>query len=152
MTLVVDFDGTCVTHEYPEIGKDIGAAPVLKRLSDKGHKIILFTMRSEPVDPNGRNTLREALDWFERKGIKLYGINENPSQKSWTKSPKAHGDIYLDDHTFGAPLKFYKSSAFYDWEKVAADLNKAGIFSDSETEDVLSEIKNEISEAYPFSI
>lgn len=150
MTLVVDFDGTCVTHEYPEIGKDIGAAPVLKRLSDKGHKIILFTMRSEPVDPNGRNTLKEAVDWFERKGIKLYGINENPSQKSWTKSPKAHGNIYLDDHALGAPLKFYKSGAFYDWEKVAIALNKVGIFSGPEIDDILSEIKNEISEAYPF--
>jgi hypothetical protein len=23
--IAVDFDGTCVTHEYPSIGKDIGA-------------------------------------------------------------------------------------------------------------------------------
>jgi hypothetical protein len=28
----VDFDGTCVTHEYPKIGRDIGAVPVLKEL------------------------------------------------------------------------------------------------------------------------
>jgi hypothetical protein len=26
----IDLDGTCVTHNYPHIGKDIGAVPVLK--------------------------------------------------------------------------------------------------------------------------
>ena len=46
MYIAVDFDGTCVTHEYPNIGKDIGAVPVLKKLTDSGHKIILNTMRS----------------------------------------------------------------------------------------------------------
>ena len=45
MTIAVDFDGTCVTHAYPDVGKNIGAEIVLKKLSDKGHKIILYTMR-----------------------------------------------------------------------------------------------------------
>jgi hypothetical protein len=31
MDICIDFDGTCVTHEFPNIGKDIGAIPVLKR-------------------------------------------------------------------------------------------------------------------------
>lgn len=26
----IDFDGTVVTHDFPKIGKDIGAVPVLK--------------------------------------------------------------------------------------------------------------------------
>lgn len=30
MIFCIDFDDTCVTHEYPNIGKDIGAIPVLK--------------------------------------------------------------------------------------------------------------------------
>ena len=46
MFIAIDFDGTCVTHDYPEVGKDIGAVPVLKRLIDAGHKLILHTMRS----------------------------------------------------------------------------------------------------------
>ena len=48
MIIAVDFDGTCVTHEFPEVGRDIGAVPVLKELVEKGHKIILYTMRSHP--------------------------------------------------------------------------------------------------------
>lgn len=43
----IDFDGTVVTHDFPKIGKDIGAVPVLRKLVDNGHKLILFTMRSD---------------------------------------------------------------------------------------------------------
>ena len=43
----VDFDGTCVTHDFPQIGKEIGAAEVLKKLTYNGHNLILFTMRSK---------------------------------------------------------------------------------------------------------
>ena len=43
--IAVDFDGTVVTHAYPEIGDDAGAVPVLKELTDNGCRLILFTMR-----------------------------------------------------------------------------------------------------------
>lgn len=42
MVIAVDFDGTCVTHEFPKIGKDIGAIPVLRKLVEKEHQIILL--------------------------------------------------------------------------------------------------------------
>lgn len=45
MKIGIDFDGTCVTHEYPKIGKDIGAVPVLKELVEKGHKLIYYEIR-----------------------------------------------------------------------------------------------------------
>ena len=32
MTINLDFDGTCVTHAFPEVGKNIGAQRVLKKL------------------------------------------------------------------------------------------------------------------------
>lgn len=35
MIIAIDFDGTCVTHEYPNIGRDIG--PVLRKLVENGH-------------------------------------------------------------------------------------------------------------------
>lgn len=35
MVIAVDFDGTCVTHEFPKIGKDIGAIPVLRELVER---------------------------------------------------------------------------------------------------------------------
>ena len=93
MIIAVDFDGTCVTHEFPEVGRDIGAVPVLKGLVEKGHKIILYTMRSHPDKNNqgktlsgivSNDTLQDAIDWFKKNGIPLWGINENPKQKEWT--------------------------------------------------------------------
>ena len=112
MIIAVDFDGTCVTHEYPEIGKDIGAAPVLKRLADSGNQIILWTMRS------GRE-LKAAVEWFEQNNIPLYGINQNPDQ-SWSSSPKAYANLYIDDAAVGCPLKQTSLSdrPYVDWDQI----------------------------------
>lgn len=111
MIIAIDFDGTCVTHEYPKIGKDIGAVPILKKLVEKGHKLILFTMRSGKL-------LDEAVKWFEENDIELYGVNENPTQKEWTNSPKAYAQLYIDDAALGCPIKRDKngSRAYVDWE------------------------------------
>ena len=34
--IALDFDGTVVTHAYPEIGEDAGAVHVLKEMTDNG--------------------------------------------------------------------------------------------------------------------
>ena len=123
MEICVDFDGTCVTHSYPEIGKDIGAVSVLKALTDNKHKLILFTMRS------GKE-LQEAVEWFNKNDIPLFGINRNPEQDSWTKSPKAYGQLYIDDAALGCPLKFnprLSNRSFVDWREVYKQLSLRGL-------------------------
>lgn len=112
--ICVDFDGTCVTHAYPNIGEEIGAVPVLKKLVLAGHKLILFTMRSD-------ESLNAAVAWFEANEIPLYGINTNPTQKNWTSSPKAYGQLYLDDAALGCPLIYDKNISerpFVNWEEI----------------------------------
>ena len=114
MIIAVDFDGTCTTHEYPRIGRDIGAEPVLRRLVAAGHHIILWTMRS------GRE-LEDAQQWFRTRNIPLFGVNRNPQQKSWTKSVKAHADLYIDDKALGCPLCEPEKPGemhFVDWAAV----------------------------------
>ncbi len=131
MDIVIDFDGTVVTHDFPAIGIDIGAVPVLKELVAKGHRLILFTMRSDRSVDHGNdfmnltsdpaNYLSQAVRWFQFHGIPLYGIQTNPTQKEWTSSPKAYGSLIIDDAALGCPLKtdLKKSSRpFVDWEKV----------------------------------
>lgn len=128
MDICIDFDGTCVTHEFPKIGKDIGALPVLKELVEAGHKLILFTMRSDrkkkkKVDGETiiveENVLSEALQWFEDNEIKLYGVQKNPTQRFWTSSPKAYGNLYIDDANLGCPLIYPEEGRPYvDWVKV----------------------------------
>jgi hypothetical protein len=85
-------------------------------------RLILFTMRSDTPD-NGP-LLRNAVEYLENNGIRLYGINKNPEQQSWTSSPKAYGDIYVDDAAFGCPLIQPKGFArpCVDWKKVGPQL------------------------------
>lgn len=114
MKLGIDFDGTCVTHDFPRVGKDIGAVPVLKELVGLGHKLILNTMRS------GKE-LEDAVEWFKENEIPLYGVNQDPGQRRWTSSPKVHADLYIDDAALGCPIKYDPAVSdrfFVDWEKV----------------------------------
>lgn len=111
--IAVDFDGTCVTHEYPKVGRFIGAQKVLNRIVEEGGKIILWTMRS------GKQ-LDDAVAWFEENGIPLYGVQTNPTQSGWTSSPKAYAKIYIDDAALGVPLKqgIKGERPYVDWEVV----------------------------------
>lgn len=118
MYIVVDFDGTCVTHNFPMIGKDIGAVPVLQKLVRNGHKLILFTMRS---DNEVNKYLTEAVQWFIDNKIQLFGVQTNPTQKHRTSSPKAYGEIIIDDAALGCPLDYNSALStreFVDWKKV----------------------------------
>ncbi len=98
--IVVDFDGTVVEHKYPEVGHDVpGAVDVLKKLVAQGHQIILWTMRSN-------ESLQDAVNWYKGHNIPLCGINQHPTQKDWTNSPKPYGHHYIDDAAVGCPLTF----------------------------------------------
>lgn len=123
----VDFDGTCVSHKYPDIGKDIGAIPVLRKIVEAGHKLILHTMRDNK--PNGRHTLDEAIEWFNNNGIPLYGINKNPSQSRWTASPKIFAHYYIDDAAIGCPLvvDVTEDRPYVNWSTIEAVLKVKGI-------------------------
>lgn len=139
MEILIDFDGTVVTHDFPNIGRDIGAVPVLKRLIEKGHKLILFTMRSDIENPASDNPLivnqsgdylTQAVKWFKDNGIELYGINTNPTQHRFTTSPKAYGQLNIDDINLGIPLiynNYLSSRPFVNWGKVEKMLEERGI-------------------------
>lgn len=135
MKIAIDFDGTCVTHEFPNVGKDIGAVPVLKKLVEKGHKLILFTMRSKMVGLSpvtGKEEfggLEDAVKWFEDNGIELYGIQLDPDQYKWTRSVKCYAELYIDDAALGCPLVVPSdgSRPYVDWIKVKKLLEWKGI-------------------------
>ncbi len=131
MIVAIDFDGTCVTHDYPEIGKDVGAVPILQELVKNGHHLILWTMRgSKPV--GDKDTLQEAIDWFKENDIPLWGINENPEQTlvGWTNSKKQYAQLYIDDTALGCPLKMdlnLSNRPFVDWDQVRTELKRMKI-------------------------
>ena len=121
MIIAIDFDGTCVEHDYPAMGASIGAEPVLKKLVEQGHQLILWTMRSGPE-------LAYAVDWFKEAGIPLWGINENPKQHTWTTSRKAYANLYIDDAAACVPLVYANERRPYvDWDKLEVWLKQTGV-------------------------
>lgn len=133
--IALNFDGTCVSDEYPEIGFDIGAIPVLKLLqSKKNFKFILFTLRS------GKD-LTYALNWFSRNGIVIWSVNENPEQDS--SSLKPYADIYIDKSGLGIPLiNDGKNLPFVNWYRIVTLLYREGYLSVSEVDYLREQILN----------
>lgn len=116
--LSLDVDSTLMTFEYPKLGLDIGAIPYLIKLQEMGVKMILNTMRC------GKE-LEDADTWLKQRGIVVWGLNKNPTQKSWTDSPKVYAHLYVDDAAFGCPLVLDKEKSdrpFVNWDIVGPEL------------------------------
>ena len=97
MTIAVDFDGTIVEHEYPEIGKELPfATETLKLLQKEGHQIILFTSREGKL-------LDDAVEFCRQKGLEFYAVNCNQPEDALfpRHTTKVIADVYIDDHNLG---------------------------------------------------
>ena len=65
--------------------------------------------------------LDDAINWFKENDIPLYGIQENPTQKNWTTSPKCYAELYIDDAALGCPIMWdmdISERPFVNWELV----------------------------------
>lgn len=79
MIIAVDFDGTCVTAKFPELGENIGAQYVLRELVKQGHQLILYTMRGHTCktwdgQESNENFIISALKWFIENEIPLWEL------------------------------------------------------------------------------
>lgn len=95
--IAVDFDGTIVEHEYPEIGKEkLFAFQTLKELDKMGARLILWTFRT------GKE-LDDAVEFCRKNGIEFYAVNKNYPEEMFdeTVSRKINADIYIDDKNIG---------------------------------------------------
>jgi len=98
MKIAVDFDGTIVEHQYPEIGKPVlFAFETLKALQEKQHQLILWTYRS------GKE-LEDAVEYCRKNGVVFYAVNKNYPEEEFneeTVSRKILADLYIDDRNVG---------------------------------------------------
>jgi hypothetical protein len=96
-TIAIDFDGTIVEDEYPKIGKPVlFAFDTLKKLQEKGHRLILWTYR------NGK-ALDEAVAFCKDNGVVFYAVNKSfPEEEFDPKySRKINADFFIDDRNIG---------------------------------------------------
>lgn len=111
--IAVDFDGTIVEHKYPAIGKEmLFAFATLKELQKKGHKLILWTIRTGPL-------LEEAVTYCRENGVEFYAVNKNfPEEELDPKtSRKLNADVFIDDRSLGG---------FVGWSEVWQTLHPEG--------------------------
>jgi hydroxymethylpyrimidine pyrophosphatase-like HAD family hydrolase len=103
MIIAVDFDGTIVEHRYPQIGKEIPfAVATLKKLSEDGHTLVLWTVREGEL-------LDEAVKWCEERGLHFFAVNKNFDEDSDNEaqtsnneySRKLKAQIFIDDRNIG---------------------------------------------------
>lgn len=97
LNIAVDFDGTIVKDAYPKIGKPIlFAFDTIKKLQDKGHRIILWTYRRG-------NALEEAVAYCEKNGITFYAVNRSFPEENFDPaySRKINADLFIDDRNIG---------------------------------------------------
>lgn len=95
--IAVDFDGTIVEHDYPRIGKEmLFAFATLKELNKKGHKLILWTIRTGHL-------LDEAVEYCRKNGVEFYAVNRNYPEEEINEniSRKLNADIFIDDRNVG---------------------------------------------------
>lgn len=144
MIIYLDFDGTCVEHDYPRIGRcNFGCIEVIKKLQDANHEIILNTYRADL----GEEALKHAQKWLNEhywmfskdKTIELKPITQSTTKKiqpaPWkiwnqNKLNTSNDSIYIDDIAIGIPLKptvMIQNSLMVDWEQVEQDLINAKI-------------------------
>jgi hydroxymethylpyrimidine pyrophosphatase-like HAD family hydrolase len=122
--IAVDFDGTIVANKYPKIGKPLPFAfETLKMLQAKGHRLILWTVRTGSL-------LREAVDFCEKHGVEFYAVNEDyPGEGDKIKNRKLNADLFIDDRNVGGMLQW---GEIYQWitgeQQEAKPKKKWGIF------------------------
>lgn len=117
----IDFDGTVVEHMYPVVGNTLPMCVEYLKFWVESFNVglILDTMR------DGKE-LEDAVNWFKKHDIPLYGISKHPTQHTWTKSPKAYAPFSIDDRNVGTPLKIYSQSRRLgvDWDVVGPFFTK----------------------------
>ena len=99
--IAIDFDGTIVTDEFPEVGKvKPKALLIIKRLIAQGHKIIIWTCRDYGI-------IADFLDkHFTGIHIMSIYVNENPPElrRKFGNDPRKVGaDLFIDDKSLFTP-------------------------------------------------
>jgi hypothetical protein len=97
MIIAIDFDGTIVGNDFPDIkGLKPHAKETIIKLKNDGHYIIIWTCRGEV-------SLNEARSFLKKEDIPFDSINQPAPFEliGFTPFPKVFADVYVDDKNLG---------------------------------------------------
>lgn len=89
--IAVDFDGTIVEHNFPEIGKmKENVVAKMRKWYEEGHTICIWTCRTDQYEQDARKYLAD-------NNIPFHYFNENPTSSFGDGCRKILAHVYLDD-------------------------------------------------------
>jgi len=101
--VAVDFDGTLVEDDYPNVGRPHqDVIDTCKALKQAGVKLILWTSRDNETPDRA---LDRAVDYCRSIGLEFDAVNENlPELKEIFQNDtrKVYADLYIDDKAIPA--------------------------------------------------
>lgn len=96
--VAVDFDGTLVSDQYPEIGdKNKEMFQICQALKDAGIKLILWTCRDNNSE---EKQLDKAVEYCKANGLEFDAVNQNIPETIElfnNDTRKVYADLYIDD-------------------------------------------------------
>lgn len=108
--IAIDFDGTIVRHEFPEIGEFMpGAAEAIRSLHEN-YKIIIWTVRDAGYLKVMKRFLDDNKIPYDAINDVIVGVSD------FSESRKIYADYYIDDRNF--------PGGFPGWDVVMGELNK----------------------------
>lgn len=133
MVIQLDFDGTVVEHQYPQVGREnFGCMEIIKKLQDAGHEVILNTYRADCQ--NG--TLEKAIEFLNfhsktelKKITKFNSTKIHPYPWDW-QIMRDTETIWIDDIASDIPLKKSKfgNGNMVDWDRINLEFEANGIY------------------------
>lgn len=141
MKIYLDFDGTVVEHQWPEMGRcNFGCFEVIKKLQDAGHEIILNTYRADIGD----GTLDKAIKLLNEHSFMFFKDREtsinpilehtknkiNPSAWNWNNHNKENV-MFIDDIALDIPLKkaCMTNGFMVDWDILDKQFIEHGLYN-----------------------
>lgn len=116
--VAVDFDGTLVQDNFPDIGEPFEEMfNAMKYLRENGVKVALWTSRNFY---GRRDLLEEAVKFCSEQGLEFDAINENVQEVqelTGEDTRKIYADLYIDDKSINAiqsPL-YWLNSVGLSW-------------------------------------
>ena len=100
--IAIDFDGTIVQHEWPNIGPlRIGAKEVINSLYEQGCEVLIWTCRTTDESSGEQSSVFAVREFLEMNDIKYSQINMNSNLTPFKPYPKIYADVYIDDRNLG---------------------------------------------------
>ena len=111
--MAVDFDGTLVENEYPDIGRErVNFCKTIRILQKMGVRSILWTSRTG-------DALRQAIEWCEDHDLHFDTVNENLPEiiemAGGIDTRKVFADVYFDDRNRTVDATFMKKKVEEVW-------------------------------------